>query len=81
MLEEGSCFLICGYRQLHAQDRYRNFLEELTTGMRLIPLRLRTLKIDGIVIMARLGLLVYSRMDVSPKDQFPDETLDQGFLE
>ena len=63
----GSCFLICGYSiNLQAQDRYRNFLEELDHRDEAYILRLKTLKIDGIVIMkARLRITMFiQRMDV-----------------
>ena len=67
MLEDGELFLICGFSiNLHAQDRYRNFLEELDHRDEAYTLQLITLKIDGIVIMkARLRITMFiQRMDV-----------------
>ena len=81
----GSCFLICGYSiNLHAQDRYRNFLEELDHRDEAYTVAVDNIedRWDRYYESTVEDYYVYSEDGrIRRRINFQDETLDQGFLE
>ena len=81
----GVVFLICGYSiNLHAQDRYRNFLEELDHRDEAYTVAVDNIedRWDRYYESTVEDYYVYSEDGrIRRRINFQDETLDQGFLE